>query len=73
MLSKYKVPRCKIAKALGVSDNVLAAMLSGKNIRLESAEKVAKYTGRKIENLCVLLPIKRYSGGERIRWFVFIK
>ncbi|MBQ5929798.1 MAG: site-specific integrase [Clostridia bacterium] len=51
LLSKYKVPRCKIAKALGVSDNVLAAMLSGKNIRLESAEKVAKYTGRKIEDL----------------------
>lgn len=51
LLSKYKVARCKIANALGVSDNVLVAMLSGKNIRLKNAEKVAKNMGRKLEDL----------------------
>ncbi|MBQ8658942.1 MAG: site-specific integrase, partial [Clostridia bacterium] len=51
LLSKYKVARYKIAKALGVSDVSLKAMLEGKNVRLESAEKVAKNTGKKLDEL----------------------
>ena len=51
LLGKYKVARCKIAKALGVRDVVLKAMLDGKNVRLENAEKVAKNTERELEDL----------------------
>ncbi|MBE5751626.1 MAG: site-specific integrase [Clostridiales bacterium] len=66
-IQQFKIPRCRLAALIGISDSILCAMKNGQAIKLKGAQMFAEYAGKDVNYYFDITVTKQKYSYESIR------